>query len=197
MANVDRKSGLTAVRHYGGGTVRANEYKVASALGSNIFTGDLVKSVGTDMTVTVCAAGDRAVGVFRGCQYFNSIGEVIFSAYWPTGTVTSGSVAAKAMVIDDPEVLFEVQATTIAAGDVGNFADITAGTAGSTITGISGMQLDGATLTATTATGGQLKVVALADRVGNAYGSNAKVLVLINEHELRAGTTAGEATQAV
>lgn len=198
MANVNAPSGLRAVRHYNGGVTRQNVYQIATGLASNVFTGDLVKSTGTTKQITVCAAGDRSIGVFDGCHYSETDGNVVFRRYWPTGTTLLTGSTAYAQVYDDPRILFETQGSaSIVAADIGAFADITAATAGSTATGQSGQQLDTTTITATTATGGQLKIIELVERADNAFGANAKVHVLINEHELTAGTTAGEGTQAV
>jgi hypothetical protein len=188
------------VRHMGGGLVRSNQYTIADQLASNIFTGDLVKSTGTGRNVDVCAAGNRTIGVFNGCEYLNAQGDVIYSPYWPTGTATKGAAGAKAHVFDDPQIAFEAQvsgAAGLVAADVGTFADITTATAGSATTGKSGMEVDQATITATTATGGQVKIIGLVDRPDNDYGQYAKALVLINEHEWLAGMTAGAGRQAV
>ena len=62
-------------------------------------------------TILVGAGGDQALGVFRGCKYTDSNSDVIYSASWPNGTVTSDAVA---FVVDDPNALFEVQSVTLA-----------------------------------------------------------------------------------
>lgn len=177
MANANAPFGFEAVRHYAGGLVRSNFYRIASGLAANIYTGDLVKTTGTTKRVTVCTAGDRNVGVFRGTNYPASDGSIVFDKRWPTGTVTGGTVEAEAMVIDDPLVLFKAQyAGTLAETDIGQQADMLASTAGSATTGISGQQVD---------TVGQagLKVIDYVRDSRNEVGQYAKVLVLINEHE--------------
>jgi hypothetical protein len=68
--------------------------------------------------------------------------------------------------------------------NIGNCADIVAGT-GSTLTGQSGFEISG-TMAAGTA---QCKIIALYDAPENAFGTNAVMEVLINEHLLKA--TAG------
>jgi hypothetical protein len=83
MANVDAAFGARPVRHLTGGQIRANEYKIASGTSSNIFTGDFVKLLATGY-VDVAAAGDRILGVFAGCQYTATDGEVKFARYFPT-----------------------------------------------------------------------------------------------------------------
>lgn len=183
MPNQDTPNGLKAVRHYGGGEVRTNDYRIASGLAANIFTGDPVKTIGTGKRITVCAATDAAVGVFQGVFYVAADGTPTFARYWATGTVTSATVDAVALVYDDPNILFEIQASdALVAADIGAVANYAAG-AGSTLTGISGFELDSASITVATNTS-TMKIIELVPRDDNAYGANARVHVLINKHEL-------------
>ncbi len=87
--------------------------------------------------------------------------------------------------------LVEVQASgSIAATDFGNNAQITFATAGSSVTGLSGAQLDSANI-ANTATH-PLKIVAVMRQQDNELGTNAKVLAMINNSQTSGGTgTAG------
>jgi len=158
------------------------EYKIASGASGNIFSGDLVKMANTG-TILVAAAGDQALGVFRGCQYTDSSGDVIFSPYWPDGTVTSDAVA---FVVDDPNALFEVQSAatgSVVQTVVGNNADIVY-TSGSTITGISAVEISGTTA----ATSAQLRIVGVSTDPENSTlgtgsaSSNVNLIVKINEH---------------
>jgi hypothetical protein len=158
------------------------EYKIASGASGNIFSGDLVKMANTG-TILVAAAGDQALGVFRGCQYTDSSGDVIFSPYWPDGTVTSDAVA---FVVDDPNALFEVQSAatgSVVQTVVGNNADIVY-TSGSTITGISAVEISGTTA----ATSAQLRIVGVSSDPENSTlgtgsaSSNVNLIVKINEH---------------
>jgi hypothetical protein len=158
------------------------EYKIASAASGNIFSGDLVKMANTG-TILVAAAGDQALGVFRGCQYTDSSGDVIFSPYWPDGTVTSDAVA---FVVDDPNALFEVQSAatgSVVQTVVGNNADIVY-TSGSTITGISAVEISGTTA----ATSAQLRIVGVSTDPENSTlgtgsaSANVNLIVKINEH---------------
>jgi hypothetical protein len=158
------------------------EYKIASGASGNIFSGDLVKMANTG-TILVAAAGDQALGVFRGCQYTDSSGDVIFSPYWPDGTVTSDAVA---FVVDDPNALFEVQSAatgSVVQTVVGNNADIVY-TSGSTITGISAVEISGTTA----ATSAQLRIVGVSTDPENSTlgtgsaSTNVNLIVKINEH---------------
>jgi len=134
-------------------------------------------------TILVAAAGDQALGVFRGCQYTDSSGDVIYSPYWPNGTVTSDAVA---FVVDDPNALFEVQSAatgSVVQTVVGNNADIVY-TAGSTITGISAVEISGTTA----ATSAQLRIVGVSTDPENSTlgtgsaSANVNLIVKINEH---------------
>lgn len=175
MANVDAPAGFRPLRHLGGGTARANEYDIASAYGSNIFTGDTVL-LATDGTIQLATNGTRILGVFGGVKYTESDGEMKFSRYWPASTVSSD---AKALVYDDPLITFGVQcATSITATEVGGLADHVS-TTGNTLTGQSAMELSG-----TTGTGSAgFRVLGLVKRPDNAYGVNVDLEVQIFEHE--------------
>jgi len=187
MANVDAPSGFRPYKHYHGGVVRQNAYKIASAYNTNIFNGDAVKSTGTTKRVAVATAGDRMAGIFAGCRYVASDGSVVFSKMWTASTATSGSAEATAYVYDDPNILFHCQyAGTLAETDVGQTGDMVSTHAGDSTTGQSGQELD-------TVTQAGLRLVDYVRDGVNEVGLNAKVLVLINEHEL--GPTAS--TQAV
>jgi hypothetical protein len=184
MANKDAPFGLKPVGELGSGynSAGTTEYKIASGASGNIFSGDLVKMANTG-TILVAAAGDQALGVFRGCQYTDSNGDVIFSPYWPSGTVTSDAVA---FVVDDPNALFEIQSAatgSVVQTVVGNNADIVY-TSGSTKTGISAVEISGTTA----ATSAQLRIVGFSgDPDNNTLGTgsasaNVNMIVKINEH---------------
>lgn len=191
MPNTNAPMGLRPVRHYMGGQIRINEYAIASGLASNIYRGSPVKSSpGTTKRIDVAAAGNTCIGVFMGCIYQDSSGDFQFKPNWVSGTTTYGSVDAKALVIDDPFVLYEIQVSGSAglvATDIGNVADLVIGT-GSTITGNSGDMLDQTTLSGSGSA--QLKIVDLVRRDDNAFGQYAKALVLINEHEFNLSSMA-------
>ena len=108
---------------------------------------------------------------------------MIYSPYWPNGTVTSDAVA---FVVDDPNVLFEIQSAatgSVVQTVVGNNAD-TVYTAGSTITGISAVEISGTTA----ATSAQLRIVGVSTDPENSTlgtgsaSTNVNLIVKINEH---------------
>lgn len=112
-----------------------------------------VTTTGADATTNAWPAGSSgmtgAIGVFVGCEYVNTQGQLIHSQYYPSGT--TGVV--KAYVVDDPNVIFQAQMDAVSGqDDVGaNCHFVTAKIlTGSTTTGNSTAQLD-ATVLQTTA----------------------------------------------
>jgi hypothetical protein len=184
MANQDAAFGLKPLGKLGSNvnSEGTTEYSIASGASGNIFSGDPVKMANTG-TILVAAAGDQLLGVFRGCRYTNASGEVIYSSYWPNGTVSSDAVA---FVVDDPNALFEVQSAatgSVVQTVVGNNADIVYAS-GSTADGQSGVEISGTTA----ATSAQLRIVGFSgDPENNTLGTgsqsaNVNMIVKINEH---------------
>ena len=182
MANVDAAFGFVPVRHMSGNIPRANKYTIASGLAENIFTGDLVILINTGLLTPHTATETNNIGVFAGVSYTASDGSFVYSQYWPSGTTATDIIA---YVYDDPYIVYKVQsAGTTAQTNIGNCADVVAG-AGSTTTGQSGFELN-STMANGTAT---CKIIGLYESPDNAFGANAVVEVLVNEHILKA--TAG------
>ena len=184
MANQDAAFGLKPSSKLGSNvnSEGTTEYSIASGASGNIFSGDPVKMMNTG-TSLVAGAGDQLLGVFRGCRYTNSSGEVIYSSYWPNGTVSSDAVA---FVVDDPNALFEVQSAatgSVVQTVVGTNADIVYA-AGSTSDGQSAVEISGTTA----ATSAQLRIVGFSgDPENNTLGTgsqsaNVNMIVKINEH---------------
>ena len=180
MANVDAAFGFVPVRHMSGNVPRANKYTIATGLAENIFTGDLCIIISTGYITPHTATEVNNIGVFAGCSYTASDGSYVYSQYWPTGTSATNIIA---YVYDDPYIVYRVQsAGTTAQTNIGNCADVVAG-AGSTTTGQSGFEISG-TMAAGTAT---CKILGLWESPDNAFGANAIMEVLINEHILKDG----------
>ena len=177
MANVDAAFGFVPIRHMSGNAPRTNKYTIASELAENIFKGDLVIIVAAGTLTPHTATETNNIGVFDGCSYTASDGSYVYSEYWPTGTTATNIIA---YVYDDPYTVFKVQsAGTTAQTNIGNCADVVAG-AGSTVTGQSGFEISG-TMAAGIAT---CKILALHETPDNAFGANAIMEVLIDEHIL-------------
>ncbi len=97
-------------------------------------------------------------------------------------TYRAASTAMYCLVVDDPQVIFEVQedsaGAALAVTAVGQGVDLVVGT-GNTSTGKSAMELDSSSAT----TSGQCKLMRLVNREDNELGDNAKWEVLIAEHQ--------------
>ena len=179
MANVDAAFGFVPIRHLSGnGYSRANKYTITSGLAENIFTGDLVIITADGVITPHTATEVNNIGVFAGVSYTASDGSYVYAQYFASGTTGTDFIA---YVYDDPYTVFKVQsAGTPAQTNIGNCADVVAGT-GSTITGQSGFELSG-TMSNGTAT---CKILGLYEGPENAFGTNAIMEVLINEHLLK------------
>ena len=184
MANTDAAFGMRPVKMIGGApyTGGQSRYRIAANYGTSIFQGDMVAQV-TGGGVEVHADGGTVpiVGVFNGCRYTDpTTGKETFSNYYPAST---NATDIEAFVIDDPNVIFEIQGNAAfpVADLLGNF-DIVYTSAGSTVTGISGAELD-VTTGATTA---NLPIKAIdisQDPENSDVGSDAtNVLVVIQNH---------------
>lgn len=162
-------------------------YKIASGYGTAIFNGDLVAlSVGGTIEKETGTTSANPVGVFVGCTYTDpNLGYLIHRQYWPASTVAAD---AEAIIVDDPDMLFEIQADgSLGQNAIGsNFAIVQ--TAGSTATGNSAVALDASTLAATATL--PLRVVDYVDREGQSdLGDDfTDVVVRINTHFNRNAT---------
>ena len=189
MANLDAARGFKPIKNLNGSpwNGKANVYYIPATDTVATFIGDAVKSAGSAdatgkyPTVTQAAATDSIRGVIIG---FGTTPTFMANPDNLSMTHRAASTAMYCLVVDDPQVIFEIQedsvGNSISAAMVGLATDITVGT-GSTSTGKSAMELDSSD-TATTA--GQCRILRLVDRLDNELGDNAKWEVLIAEHEL-------------
>jgi|TARA_A100001391_G_scaffold183435_2_gene150662 hypothetical protein len=144
MANQDAAFGMRPLKMIGGAPFHGGQsrYRIAANYGTNIFQGDMVAQV-TAGNIEVHADGGTVpvVGVFNGCRFTDpTTGKETFSNFYPASTNASD---IEAFVIDDPNVIYEIQADAAfpVADLFGNF-DIVYTSSGSTVTGISGAELD-------------------------------------------------------
>jgi hypothetical protein len=186
MASTASPYGLRAVNEIGGlpyaGSTRTfliNPAGYSNNIfnGSVVFVGDdgylqLVTGTGADGTTNSFPGNGTltgAVGVFVGCSYYNAQGQLIFSQYYPAST--TGVV--KAMVIDDPDVVFQVQAAgTISQTELGNnvyLANAQSTSTGSTTTGNSNVAVNATAITTTAAFRVIGFVESTTSSVGDAY----------------------------
>tara|TARA_B100000519_G_scaffold202282_1_gene220170 strand:+ start:544 stop:1131 length:588 start_codon:yes stop_codon:yes gene_type:complete len=185
MANKDAAFGLKPSRMMGGGAYTGGQsrYRIANNQSGAIFQGDLVKQL-TGGTVSRAAASSTVpvVGVFNGCQFTDPTSkEVTFSNHYP-GSVAAADIIA--FVVDDPDVVFEVQADdTFPVADLfGNFDIVDQSTTGDTSSGRSNMELD--VTTGATTTTLPLKAIDISQDPDNSDVGNANtnVMVVIQNH---------------
>lgn len=183
MANVSRPFGARPVYHLQGARIQARKYFIASGDGTAVFKGDFVKLAGsadtdgTAPTVIQAAATNPVIGVVVGFLPNQANLDV-------NGQYRVASTNRYVWVIDDPYVVYEMEtsAATPAATDVGLNCEFVVGS-GSTTTGESAATADMGNKD-TTATR-SLKILGFSSRVDNEVGASAKLLVMINNHQLR------------
>lgn len=206
MANADRPKGLVPVRYRSGAKYNGSVTMYLVTDTNAMYVGDIVKHSGTSgaagatvygqdvegmPVIARCTDGtgttDTPLGVVVGFLPIQPVQDLNYKA--------ADGVDRIALVVDDPNVVFEVQedatTTPIAAASVG-LNVMFATTAGSTITGVSGMEII-STQVGTTTTH-PLRILGLSKRPDNALNTagagtdNAKFDVIFNQHVFR-GTT--------
>ena len=191
MANVDKAFGLRPLGNLSAtGAQKQYGYEIADSQAGVIYQGDLVTIYDGYVVKFAPATHTAALGVFNGCFYIDpTTGKPTWKNYYPGSVnITQGKIIAD--VIDDPSQLFIIQVDeSVAQTDVGMNADVV-GTGGSTTTGVSSMELDSSTIAKTAAL--NLKIVGLWDVPGNEFGTNAVVVVKINEHLYGSAGVAGQ-----
>ena len=191
MSNVDRIAGFKPVRHLNGNpwNGKARMYYVRSDYAVALFIGDAGISGGSSdasgkyATIQQATAGSVNVrGVIIG---FSDQPFAAFDATNLYRTYKPASTEMYALVVDDPDVIFEIQedndANDMDADMVGLSTDIVVGS-GDTASGMSGMELD----SSDTASGsGQCRILGVSNKEDNELGTYCKWDVLFNLHELR------------
>jgi len=190
MANTNQLSGLSPVKYMNGAPWNGggNVYSIDSGYATALYIGDPVASSGTSDTlgiqgVVLASAGAACRGVIVG------IGTVVNGPYVNPNNLSliyapaTKTVNYYALVVDDPNVIFEIQevGTALAAADCGLNANFSFGTA-STVSGV-GILNSSKAVTATL----NMRILGLAQRADNVFGTYAKWNVLINNHEFRTG----------
>ena len=182
MANVDKAYGLRPMGNLSAtGAQKQYGYNIADNQSGAIYQGDLVTLSAGYIVKYDSTLHTVAVGVFNGCFYVDpTSGKPTWSNYYPGSVnITTGQITAD--VIDDPNQLFLIQADEdVVQADIGLNANI-AYTAGSTVTGVSGTELDSSTIANTA--GLVLKIVGNYNAPNNTLGQNyVDVIVKINAH---------------
>lgn len=146
---------------------------ITSAYGSAILKGQPVKYV-TGGVIQPAAAGDAFVGAFAGVEFTDTTGRHRVSNNWPASTAyQTGSCTA--YFYADPNIVYEIQADgSLAQTSIGDEADLSATTAGSTTTGLSQCTLS--TTLVGAGNSAQMRIVNLAPYPGNDWGDSFTIV---------------------
>lgn len=186
MANVSR-TGFYPLRTLQGNpwNGQAVQFDVDASNDTAIFIGDVV-IMEADGNCAEAAAG--SVNIIGVCVGIGTSGNVDHgtAGYWNAANLEARHLAATTagviQVCTDPFMLYIAEedndTSDLALTDRGSAVDIIAGS-GSTTTGISGHVLDSSSASATD---GQFKIIELWDDPNNAVGTDAKWVVMPNEH---------------
>ena len=173
-------SGLDRARAYVDGIV--------SGYSSDILKGQPVKLV-TAGNIEPAASGDAFLGGFDGVEFTDTTGRRRVSNTWPANTAyQTGSCVA--YFYNDPNIVYEIQAAgSLAQTSVGDMADLSNTTAGSTTTGLSQCTLS--TSLAGAGNSAQMLIRDLAPYPDNAWGDAYTIVrVSINESQFNASVNA-------
>jgi hypothetical protein len=196
MANSNRPTGLSPVGMITGAPYngQARQYSIAAAYNVALYIGDPVISSGTAddkgvQGIALAAATGPIRGVIVGLsdQPFSTSAAGTINANITYRPAAAQSTVWYAMVVDDPNVVFEVQeigtGTPLTAAACGLNANLELAAGNGFVSGwMVGNDDEGTTSTL------QVRLLGLAQRSDNAFGQYAKWNVLINAHELRIGS---------
>lgn len=186
MANSDAPFGFRPVKHLNSSPYNGqqNKYSVGASE-SALFIGDVVKLSGTADVYGVpgisraVITDTHVLGVIVG---FDVDRDNQGRQYWPASTATNSGATAGlyVYVADDPTIIYEAQITTISQTDFGNVCDFVA-TTGSTTTGNSAEELNGASFDAgSPAANGLFRVLRAKDSGDNEYYAGSPLTVITN-----------------
>ena len=191
--------GLRPVGNLGGtynGSFR--QYPILSSESTRICFGDVVKLTDAGTTTTIQKdTGTTAatpIGIFMGCRYTDlSTGQTQFTQVWSGAAHTNGMV----YVMDDPNVLFEIQADgSVNDDDIAANAALVQGTSNLTL-GISRVSLDISTAATTAAL--PIRIVDFRGGFdGDEKGTSFPIMVckFNTGHQLGIGVVSGNAPSA-
>lgn len=202
MTNLNTPYGLVPVKNSPFVEIPKNYYYIPASYATALFIGDPIVKTGTSNTANVLTSGRQfAAGSLPEINKAtdgdaNKITGVIIgflanplnlnSVYNPASTEAVAIVADSSL--QEFEIQEETAGTALAVTAVGLNANLVFAESGSTVTGLSGAELDTST-PATTSTF-QLKILRLVDAPDNAIGQHAKWRVKINNHT-EANVTSG------
>ncbi len=186
MANTDAAFGLVPFGTTDGSDYHGKIREVEFVTGDSVacFLGDAVKLTGTTGTdgftpvVAQAAAGNSIVGVIVGFSP-----DFENESFINAGSNRLASTSRKAQVCFGSDVLYVAQEDSdsgaLVAADAGKNIDIVVA-AGSTVTGVSGMELDSSSALQAS---GQFRLHHVQNKLDNELGANAQWVVSINENQ--------------
>lgn len=206
MPNVDAPSGFRPVRRQSGlpmgGFIKAY---IPASDGTATFIGDVVKFNGAGGAAGDVVQGEDVEGVMQvirapitdwdvvGTDAMSICGVVVGFKPNPADLMAKHRAASTAQIVYlapiNPDMVFEIQedadTTPIAAASIGLNAQVLQTQAGSTTTGLSGMELDSSTVNTTNTF--PVRIIGLSKRVGNGFNTagsgsdQAKFEVVFNQ----------------
>jgi hypothetical protein len=190
MANVSEKFGLRPYRKLDGTPLvgAQNRYTIASGHTTAIFQGDMVIPLASgNIDRHTAGNGTAILGVFNGCFYTDpTTQKPTYKNYYPGGVAASDITA---FVVDDPDAVFLVDADS-AFTRASLFANYSVtNTTGVTQTGISKVQLDVSTADTNATFAVQAIDISQDPDNSDTTTDNANILVRINNHFYKGGTT--------
>jgi hypothetical protein len=185
MSSTSAPFGLQPIYHTSG-SVRPQAFTLVDNYAATLLQNQPVK-IGTNGALQAAAAAEAFIGVFQGVEFTDSDGRRRVSNKWIASTLGTDIVA---YATSDPQIVYQIQTNaTVALTNIGNQADTTAAGTGSTVTGLSNMMLDTATIT--TSGSAQLRIIGLTPYADNAFGDNFVVVqVEVAEHQFVADRVA-------
>lgn len=202
MANLDAAFGLKPINNFDGRPCNfaVRKYYIPATDATAVFIGDPVTKVGTaNATVVNSGTEEHAIGTLMTVARTvvgdgNAItGVVVGVEASPTARNTSYRAASTERVVlvcDDPMALFEIQADgVLAVTDVGLNAVLIATNSGSTVTGLSGIELDTSSDVPAADASNQLTIVGISKvaRRNDPSAANVVAVVRINQHTEASG----------
>ncbi|KKN77965.1 hypothetical protein LCGC14_0355300 [marine sediment metagenome] len=205
LSSVDAPFGLRPIKGSGGAPYNgaANAYYLRSDYAIALFVGDPVIKTTDGSNTAAVNVGPGAEGYDIGTlpvinkasvNTASITGVIIGFAADPTGLENTSHIASTegvAFVADDPDLIFEIQCdAAMAAADIGLNASLIFTQGGSTVTGLSGAELDVGTTNAIANTAGlQLSIRRSRPAVDNLLTDAFPIVeVKINRHQEVGGT---------
>ena len=193
MANQDAAFGLRPLKIVGqqDDSTGFSSHKISPGDSTVIYQGTLVGSpdTGTGYVDGMAATKVLNLGAFWGTFYVDPTTlKPTYKNYYPGSVTPPSSGAVEAFVYDSPLQMYEIQSDNASASaqtDIYKCADI-AGVSGSTLNGVSSMELGDSSLGTT----GQLKIIGVSRDPKNddLTAANVNWRVMVNEQLFGSGT---------